>query len=416
MSIVGGRALIALRAAQRLPIFKALLSRDYRWFWLGRLAASATMQMSGVAQGWLVYQLTGSGFALGWVGAFGSLSTLVVSPFSGVMSDRLERRHILAVTRLGMIVNIATITLLVLTGRIQVWHLAASGLLGGALMAFMMPAQNALMADLVDRSTLLNAVSLTAVGMGLMGIFGASSAGLMIDGIGVWSVYGLITLLYIVALYTVLKLPLTGLHRSQTRSIGRDIISGMTYILHDPRLLGIIGFSLARVLLAMPYGILLPQYADEIMGLGASGLGLLASASGIGALIAALGVAALGDFKSKGKLLLLSGALMAIGLLALSFTRSLPVAFLLLTMVGMGNNAAMVANQTLVQVYCDDQYRGRVMSTYMMMWGLTPLGTIPAGALADRFGVPAVFAGQGALLILIFAFIWWRVKSLRTLE
>lgn len=416
MSFVEGRAITAFRAAQRLPIFKALLSRDYRWFWLGRLAASATMQMSGVAQGWLVYQLTGSGFALGWVGAFGSLSTLLVSPFSGVMSDRIERRHILAATRLGMIFNILTITLLVLTGRIQVWHLAASGLLGGALMAFMMPAQNALMADLVDRSTLLNAVSLTAVGMGLMGIFGASSSGLMIDGMGVWSVYALITLLYVIALYTVLQLPLTGVHRSEARSIGRDIVSGMSYIIHDPRLLGIIGLSLARVLLAMPYGILLPQYADEIMGLGASGLGLLASASGIGALIAALGIAALGDFKSKGKLLLLSGFFMAAGLLALSFTRSLPIAFVLLTMVGMGNNAAMVANQTLVQVNCEDQYRGRVMSTYMMMWGLTPLGTIPAGALADHFGVPVVFAGQGALLMVIFVLVWWRVKALRTLE
>jgi MFS family permease len=85
-------------------------------------------------------------------------------------------------------------------------------------------------------------------------------------------------------------------------------------------------------------------------------------------------------------------------------------------MVGMGNNAAMVANQTLVQVYCEDQYRGRVMSTYTMLWGLTPLGTIPAGALADRFGVPAVFAGQGVLLLIVFALVWWRIGSLRTLE
>jgi MFS family permease len=404
------------RAMAQLPLFKALHSKAYRWFWLGRLAASATMQMSGVAQGWLVYQLTGSGFALGWVGAFGSVSTLLVSPFAGVMSDRLERRHILAATRLGMIANMAVITLLVMLGRIEVWHLAVSGVIGGALGAFMMPAQNALMADLVDRSTLLNAVSLTAVGMGFMGIFGASGAGLMIDGFGVWTVYGLIAVLYVLALYTVIQLPLTGVAGGPKRTVGKEILSGLAYIVHEPRLLGVISISLARVLLAMPYAILLPQYADEVMGLGASGLGLLASASGVGGLIAALSVAALGDFRHKGKLLLVAGGFMAAGLIMLSGTRSLPIAFVLLIMVGMGNNAAMVANQTLVQVYCEDQYRGRVMSTYTMLWGLTPLGTIPAGALADRFGVPAVFAGQGVLLMIVFALVWWRIGSLRSLE
>ena len=416
MPVASSRAVAAYHSISGLAMFKALRSRDYRWFWLGRLAASATMQMSSVAQGWLVYQLTGSGFALGWVGSFGSLSTLLVSPFSGVLSDRLERRHILAATRLGMILNIMAITLLIVLGRIQIWHLAASGVLSGALMASMMPAQNALMADIVDRSTLLNAVSLAAVGMGIMGIFGASGAGLMIEGLGVWSVYGLIAILYMMALYTVLQLPLTGASDALRRPIIRDIATGLTYIIHEPKLKGVIGLSLARVLLAMPYGVLLPQYADEMMGLGASGLGLLASASGIGSLIAALGVAALGDFKQKGKLLLGAGIVIGSGLLTLSFVRSLPIAFLMLILVGMGNNAAMVCNQTLVQVNCEDQYRGRVMSTYMMMWGLTPLGTLPAGALADKFGVPAVFAGQGVLLLVIFLLVWWRMAYLRTLE
>ncbi|MGI6367454.1 MAG: MFS transporter [Anaerolineae bacterium] len=410
------RRAAAYRSLARLGMFKSLHSRDYRWFWLGRLAASATMQMSSVAQGWLVYALTGSGFALGWVGAFGSVSTLLVSPFAGVLSDRIERRHILTATRAGMVVNVSLVTLLIVLGRIQLWHLAASGLVGGALMAFMMPAQNALMADIVDRSTLLNAVSLTAVGMGFMGIFGASGAGLMIDELGVWSVYGLMVFLYVVALYTVIQLPLTGVVKGAQRSILTDIKTGITYILHEPRLLGVILLSLARVLLAMPYGILLPQYADEMMGLGARGLGMLASASGIGNLIAALAVAALGDFRHKGKLLLGSGIAIGAGLLVLSVVRSLPVAFTMLVLIGMGNNAAMVANQTLVQVNCEDVYRGRVMSTYMMLWGLTPLGTLPAGALADRFGVTTVFAGQGILLLVIFLVVWWRMAPMRSLE
>jgi MFS family permease len=404
------------RAAWGHATFKALQSRDYRWFWLGRLASSATFQMAGIAQGWLVYQLTGSGFALGWVGAFGSVATLLVSPYGGVISDRVERRQILMLTRAAMTVNILIIALLAITGQLQVWHLAASGLLSGALNAFMMPAQNALMADLVDRPTLLNAVSLTAVGMGLMGIVGASVAGFLIDWLGAGSVYIVIALLYLMAMYTLLKLPLRGAPEGDTRSVWKEMLLGIGYIKDQPVLLALLGLALARVLLAMPHATLLPKYAEDVLGVGASGLGALASASGAGALVSALAVAALGDCRWKGRLLIASGLAMGLGLIGLALAPVTGAAFVLLTLVGVGNNAMMVANQTLVQANCDDLYRGRVMSTYMMMWGLTPLGTIPAGALADAFGVQAVWVGQGLLLVLIFGLIAWRSVRIRRLE
>ncbi len=404
------------RAVWGHAAFKALHSRDYRWFWLGRLASSATFQMAGIAQGWLVYQLTGSGFALGWVGAFGSVATLVASPYGGVISDRVERRHVLLLTRLGMTLNILAIAALAITGRIQVWHLAASGLLGGALNAFMMPAQNALMADLVDRPTLLNAVSLTAVGMGLMGIVGSSTAGFLIDWMGAGSVYIVIALLYVVAIYTLLKIPLQGVSAGESRSIWKEMLLGIGYIKDEPVLLALLGLALTRVMFAMPHSTLLPKYAEDVLGLGASGLGALASASGVGALVSALAVASLGDCRWKGKLLIASGLAMGLGLIGLALAPVTSVAFVLITLVGVGNNAMMVANQTLVQTNCDDVYRGRVMSTYMMMWGLTPLGTIPAGALADAFGVQTVWIGQGLLLVLIFGLVAVRSVRVRRLE
>lgn len=407
---------MAVRAAFGHAAFKALHSRDYRWFWLGRLASSATFQMAGIAQGWLVYQLTGSGFALGWVGAFGSLATLLVSPYGGVISDRIERRQILMFTRAGMMANVLIIAVLAITGRLQVWHLAASGLLGGSLNAFMMPAQNALMADLVDRPTLLNAVSLTAVGMGLMGIVGASAAGMLIEWLGAGSVYIVIAVLYLIAMYTLLKLPLKGVPEGDTRSVWKEMLLGIGYIKDEPVLLGLLGLALARVLFAMPHATLLPKYAEDVLGVGASGLGALASASGIGAMVSALAVASLGDCRWKGRLLVVSGLGMGLGLIGLALAPQAGAAFVLLTIVGMGNNAMMVANQTLVQTNCSDVYRGRVMSTYMMMWGLTPLGTIPAGALADAFGVQAVWVGQGLILVLIFGLLAWRGSRIRRLE
>lgn len=404
------------RAVWDYPAFKALHSEGYRWFWLGRLASSATFQMLGIAQGWLVYQLTGSGFALGWVGAFGSVATLLVSPYGGVISDRVERRHVLLLTRLVMTVNVLVIAALIITNRLQVWHLAAAGMLTGVLNAFLMPAQNALMADLVDRQTMLNAVSLTAVGMGLMGIFGASAAGFLIEWLGAGSVYLLIAVLFVIALVTIVKIPLKGVSQAKSRSVLKEMMLGLGYIKDRPELLGLLGVALARVLVAMPYATLLPKYAQDVLGLGAGGLGALASAAGVGAVVAALATASLGDVRWKGKLLLGSGIAMSVGLIGLAVAPHFAVAMALQVLIGVGNNAMMVANQTLVQTNVDDQYRGRVMSTYMMMWGLTPLGTIPAGALADRFGVQAVWIGQGVLLALIFGLVAWRSVRLRRLE
>jgi MFS family permease len=140
------------------------------------------MQMGGVGQGWLVYQITGSALALGWVSAGWSISNSVLSPWAGVLSDRAEKRTLLLWVRGLMVLSALAITTVIATGVTQVWHLAAYSLFRGVLFAVLMPAQNAYLAQLVDRKTLLNAVSLSSVGMGLAGIFSAPLAGFLISG------------------------------------------------------------------------------------------------------------------------------------------------------------------------------------------------------------------------------------------
>lgn len=166
---------------QSLPVFESLQNRSFRWFWLGRLASSATMRMGGVAQGWLVYQLTGSALALGWVGAGWSIASSTLSLYGGVVCDRVEKRQILIWTRGCLALGALAITVLVATGMIRVWHIAVYSLFRGIISSLMMPAQNAYLSELVDRKTLLNAVSLNSVGMGLAGIFAASLAGYLIE-------------------------------------------------------------------------------------------------------------------------------------------------------------------------------------------------------------------------------------------
>lgn len=396
--------------------FGSLENRNFRWLWSGGLASSATFQMSGVAQGWLVYELTGSAFALGWVSAGWSISTLVLSLYGGVLCDRLDKRAILLWARFAMILNSLVLGMLISLGIIRVWHIAASSLITGVLFAFLMPAQQSILVDLVDRDTLLNANSLNSVGMGLMGIFAASAAGWLIEELGVAAVYYSTALLYAIALLTLTKLPSVPGDSDGQRSVWRDLWEGVRYIRQNGAILSLLILALSRVLLGMPYRNLMPKYAKDVMGLEATGLGTLLAAPGLGSLIVAVLLASLGNFRGKGRLYILAGTFMGLALAVFSQVRSLPVALLSLGIVGAASNACMVVNQTLMQSYSDDGYRGRVMSVYMMMWGLTPLGTIPAGAVADRLGVSVVLMAQGVLLAASFVLAWLLNKRVRAMH
>jgi MFS family permease len=396
---------MTVRALRLGGTFDALKNRDFRWLWFGRLASSATFEMGSVAQGWLVYALTGSAFALGWVSAGWSVSTLVLSLYGGVITDRVEKRTLLLWTRSAMLANSLVLALLISTGQVQVWHLAASSLFTGVLFAFMMPAQQAIISDLVDPGTLLNAVSLNSVGMGLMGIFCASLAGLLIESVGVAGVYYLQALLYLLSIFTIAKLPLTGSANGSTNSVWADLTDGLRYLRVSPAMLVLLGLGLVRVLFVMPYRTLMPAFTQDVLGFDATGLGLLMSATGAGALVSSLALCAAGNCRGKGRILLLSGIVVGTALILFVSIPLMATTFLFVAVVGGFNNVIMVINNTLVQTTSDITYRGRVLSVYMMLWGLTPLGTIPAGALADRFGVPIVVSAQGFLVAALFALV-----------
>lgn len=382
--------------------FEALRNRYFRWLWMARLASSASFEMGGIARGWLVYQLTGSALALGWVSSGWSISTLLFSLYGGVISDRVEKRSILLWARVAMALNTLVIAILISTGAIRIWHLMASSLISGAFFSFMMPAEQTIVIELVGRGTLLNAMALNSIGMGLMGILSAAAAGFLIELVGVDGVYYLTVALSLPTIFAVVNLPRTGARARPSSSVWRDLREGVRYTARHSTLLLLLGLTLARVLFAMPYRTFMPKFAKEVMGMEAGGLGLLMAASGTGWLVSSLIVASLGDFRGKGKLLLTAGVISGVSLFLFANVHRLPLVLLFLALAGAAGNICMVTNNTLLQVNSTDQFRGRVMSVYMMMWGLTPLGTLPAGVAADRIGVPFVVALEGGMLALIF--------------
>jgi MFS family permease len=400
----------------RWTTFDALRDRNFRWLWVGRLASSATFQMGTLAQGWLVYQLTGSAFALGWVGSGWSVSTLLLSLYGGAVADRVEKRDLLIWARLGMILNTLAIALLITIGTIQIWHLVINSFISGVLFSFMMPAGQAIVSEMVDREALLNAVSLNSVGMGLMGIVSASLAGYLVEVVGVEGAYYAMAAFYLLAVFSLTKLPRTGLRGDPSRtSVWADLREGVRYIGSQSVLMTLLGVVFVRVLFGMPYRTFMPKFAQEVMGMDASGLGMLMAAPGLGGLASSLVTASLGDFHGKGKLLLASGVIMGGSIFLFANSSSLVPVLLFLGLVGAASNACMVANNTLLQANSHGRLRGRVMSVYMMMWGLTPLGTVPAGALADRMGVPLVLSLQGGLLVLVLlslGLLWPRMRRL----
>jgi MFS family permease len=396
--------------------FIALENRNFRWMWLAGLVSSAAFQMGIVARGWLVYDITGSALALGWVSSGWAISILTLSLFGGVVADRVRKRNVLVISQIAMGMVTLVIGLLIAADLIQVWHLFVGSAAAGIIFAFQMPANDSFIAEIVDQKTLLNASSLSSVAMSLMGIVGAPAAGVLLDRLGAEAVYFLQVPLYILIAFFLLRLPLTPPSDRQRGSVLTELREGLCYVQSRAMVVILLAMSLSRVLLAMPYQTFLPVFAEDVFGMGASGLGLLQSAVGAGAMVASLWVASLGDFRRKGGLLLAAGLVLGGGLLLFARAPTFRLALGALVLVGAAGNVCMVANFTLLQTTVSDRVRGRVLSMAMWLWGFSPVGTVPSGALADRWGAPLAVALQGGLLLLFFAFVGVAQPRFRALE
>jgi len=366
--------------------------------------------MDGVVQGWLVYELTGSAVALGWVSASRSITLLLFSLYGGVLSDRFPKRSVLIWVRWVRLAAHLAIAVLVSLGAIRVWHLALRSLLSGLLLALIMPAERSIVPELVDRRTLLNAMALTSIATGLMGMLAAWAAGIAIDALGAGAVYYAIVAFHFLTLLVVARLPTVWPERPPAGSIWSDQADAARYVWRQPALLALLGLALATVVLGRSYETLLPKFASGQLGLAASGLGLLVATRQLGSLVSSVAVALLGRFQSTGKLLLTAGAISGAALILFGNVHLLGWVIALLALAGAGNTVCLVTTQALLQVNAEQRLLGRVMSLQIMMSGLAPLGTLPASYLADRAGVPIAVSVQGAALLAVFGLVGQRSR------
>ena len=408
------------RGAVRLPkTFAALHIRDYRIFWFGMLASMTAMQMQQIARGYLAYDLTGRATAVGLVSVAWAVPQIVFSLFGGVVADRVEKRNLLMVTQslTGLLALITAI--LVHAGVITITHLVILGVLQGTVFAFNMPARQSLVPELVGQKDLMNAIALNNAGMNFTRIFGPSLAGLLIatELIGLRGVYYLNAGLYIVYIFFIAQIPISGKVAGRHRgSMAAEFTDGMRYIRRHSLLPTLLTLGFLPIIFGMPYQSMLPVISKTVYNAGSQGLGFMGTAAGLGALVGSLTIASLTHIRRKALLQLIMGIFFGVALIAFSFAPRLDVALVTLLFVGGTATFYQTLNNTLVMTSTDSEYQGRVMSVYMISMSLMPLSSLPVGIIVDHIGASETIRFAGLMVALTVGAITLLHPRYRRLE
>lgn len=362
--------------------------------------------MGGTAQGWLVNDLTGSSLALGTVQSLFSIMILFFSPLGGVLADRVEKKLIVLFTWVATAGIFGVLALLIVRGHIEMWHLFAASTLQGLVFSFNITSRFGLISQLVRDGLLKNATSMVALTFNINGLLFPLLGGAVIDLIGVGWAYVVITLLYVASAAMVTRVPRQGVLPRQARSsLMKDFVIGFRFLKGQPVLLGLTCLALSSVALGQPYLVLLPKMATETFHVEASGLGLLISMAGLGGIAGNLILAGLASGVRLGRLAIAMALASGLGLIILALIGNMLLGVIVLALIGLTSLPAFTIIESLLQRHTPPEMRGRVMSLYMMVWGLFPVGVLLSSALADAVGLwlPLVIDGVGMAAVALIA-------------
>lgn len=396
-----------MRSSQTLStvkhILRALRYRNYRLFFLGQTISLTGTWMEHMAMGWLVYRLTNSAFALGAIGFTSSITTFFISPFAGVWADRLNRRRIVLAAQVLLMVQALVLAALVLTGVVRVWHIVVLSLFLGLINSFDMPVRQSFTIDLIEnKADLGNAIALNSLMFNSARFVGPTIAGIVVAAFGegvCFLLNGLSYLAVIVALMS-MKVP-EPVRKADRTHILKSMKEGFVYTFNLAPMRFVLMLLGLVSLVVMPYAVLLPVFARDVLSGNSRTLGFLMGASGMGALCGAIFLASRRSVAGLGKMIAAAAFLLGAGLVIFSFTRQIWFSLLLMVFVGFGVMVHVAASNTVLQTLVDDDKRGRVMSVYVMAFiGLTPFGSLMAGSLASSIGTPWTIAVAGCCCML----------------
>ncbi|RIJ36920.1 MFS transporter [Pontibacter oryzae] len=381
-------------------MFRALRSRNYKLFFVGQGISLIGTWMQQVALSWLVYRLTDSVFLLGAVTFSSQIPSFLLGPFAGVLADKFNRHKVLLLTQTLSMVQAFTLAALVLTDTIEIWHVLALSAFLGTINGFDIATRQAFVVELVEkREDMSNAIALNSSMFNMARLAGPPIAGLLIAAVGEGVCILINAVSYLAVLGSLLLMRLKPFEQvQQQRKVWESLKDGFRYAFGFPPIRALIVIVALLSLFGMPFTVLLPVFARDILHGGANTLGYLMGASGLGALSGALFLAQRKSVEGLGKVIIYTMLLFGCALIAFSFSEVFTLSLLLMLFSGFGMIVTMASCNTLLQTIVDDDKRGRVMSLYATAFmGMAPIGSMLAGSVAEQVGVGYTLAGCGFL-------------------
>jgi MFS family permease len=369
---------------------RAMRSRNYRLFFAGQSVSLIGTWMQQVAMSWLVYRLTGSAFLLGVIGFTSQIPAFLLAPLAGVLADRWNRRPLLITTQALALLQAALLAGVVLTGVVQIWHIVVLSLLLGVVNAFDIPIRQSFVVEMVEeRADLSNAIALNSSMVQAARLIGPSVAGVLVATVGEGICFLLNSASYLAVLLALVAMRLgPSPHGSgERRNVLHELAEGFRYAFGFAPIRSILLLVALISLTGMPYVVLVPVFAKEVLNGGAHTFGFLMTAAGCGALTGTLTLASRSSVLGLGKQMVLATGVFAAGIACFAESSYLPLSLASLVAAGYGAVTVVASGNTVLQTILEEDKRGRVMSFFTMAFmGMTPFGSFCAGSLAGIIG------------------------------
>lgn len=397
--------------------WKVLAEKNFGLFWVSLLVSSIGNQLSHVAIGWQIYELTSSPLQLGLTGVFRALPVVVFSLTGGVLADRVDRRRLLIFTQTVAMILALLLAVLTHTGLVRVWHIYAITFLTGAATTFDLPARTALIPSLVARENLSNAFALNVTLRQTATLVGPFFAGVLIAALGLSGSYFINAASYLGVIVCLAAMRVRATEApARKESTWQAMKGGLRFVGGHSVILGLLGMDTC-VNVFSAHRLLAPVFARDILNVGPQGLGALLGAPAIGALIGSSIIIGIGTPKKSGQLLLWVTAVYALLLCAFALSRSFALSLLICFFIGALDSIGETLRVTLIQLITPDAMRGRVQSlVHIFVFGIPLLGQGPMGALGSAIGAAGAVLVGGLLGIAVVAAAAFKVPAIKKFE
>lgn len=393
--------------------FRALSYPNYFWFWSSYFVSNVGSWMQGIAQGWLLFDLTSSPF---YLGLFSSLRMVMLLSFfilGGIMSDRIDRRKVMLAIQWISALTALALALLVSTHTIRVWHIFVLGAITSTTWAFEQPVRQALLPQLVSREDLVNALALNAVTWNGAGLLGPSLVGLSVSRIGIDGCFYVNVISYLAVIGALMRMDVPNVVQNQRASVIQSLTEAFGYVRRENVIMTFLTVSAIFNIFGRSYVTLLPVFAKDVLQLGASGFGFISAGPGLGTIIGSFTLASLGRVEAKPARMVALLVGFTSCLFSFAVSRDVRLAFGFLVAVGALSTLFETLLNTSIQLRVEEAFRGRVSGFYGLTGGgLREFGGMQAGFIAEWTSAPvAISAGAVALAVIGYIFLNFRVVN-----